>query len=216
MSQHNPWPDTPPTAPGAPPPFTPPVPPPSTSPTPPPGPPTFGTTPSPRTVTIRRAPTDRRLVVLSVVLAITSLTFGMLWVKAQAHATDLQDQLDLQAAGAAASAGASAPPDLSPSTSTSTPTSTTAPSSSTTAPTGPTHVLVVGKDGCAVERSTTKDEPWDLTWTIRNGAGFQVLGRNAKDERTYRYFETGTYTVTLTTWDDGKARPVSNTVTITC
>ena len=215
MSQQDPWPETPPTAPGAPTPFTPPpftspVAPPPTGP-PAPRPPAYGSGEPPAPRVIRRAPTDRRLVVLSIVLAVTSLVFGLLWVQQQAKANDLQAQLDIQRAGDAASADvANDPPDLSPSTSTTAVTTTTTPSAA------PTHVLVVEDDGCTVKRSKTDDEPWDLTWTVRDPAGFQVLGRSARGEETYRYFESGTYTVTLTTWREGQAHPVSNTVSITC
>jgi hypothetical protein len=82
----------------------------------------------------------------------------------------------------------------------------------------PRLTLQVYRDGCGVIRSrgaagTTYQ---NLTWSVRDEGGFQVLGRNAEAETRYRYFQTGTYSVVLQAFVDGAYRPVSNTVTIRC
>ena len=56
----------------------------------------------------------------------------------------------------------------------------------------------------------------NLTWSVMDRGGFQVLGRNAEGETRYRYFASGDYTVVLQAWWDGAYRPVSNEVTIRC
>lgn len=88
---------------------------------------------------------------------------------------------------------------------------------SATAP-PPRLKLRVYTDGCGVIRS----EPpagvtyQNLTWSVLDEGGFQVLGRNAEGETRYRYFAGGTYTVVLDAFIDGAYRPVSNRVTIHC
>jgi hypothetical protein len=58
-------------------------------------------------------------------------------------------------------------------------------------PRPPRLKLRVFSDGCGVIRSrpapgTTYD---NLTWSVRDQDGFQVLGRNAEGETRYRYFK---------------------------
>lgn len=80
-------------------------------------------------------------------------------------------------------------------------------------------VLTVHTDGCGVIRPETgPGEYHNLTWSVRDADGFQVLGRNAQGETRYRYYRGGTYTVVLEAWGDatGAYVPVSNEVTIRC
>jgi hypothetical protein len=77
-----------------------------------------------------------------------------------------------------------------------------------------THTLEVHSDGCGVFRSGEIGD--DLTWVVKDQDGFQVLGRNAAGETQYRYFQPGTYTVTLEAWGGDHYVAVSNEVTITC
>jgi hypothetical protein len=90
-------------------------------------------------------------------------------------------------------------------------------SPSATAP-PPRLTLRVYQDGCGVIRSrpATGVTYQNLTWSVRDEGGFQVLGRNAEGETRYRYFQSGTYTVVLQAFVNGAYRPVSNTVTIRC
>lgn len=76
------------------------------------------------------------------------------------------------------------------------------------------YTLEVHSDGCGVFRSGNIGD--DLTWSVKDRDGFQVLGRNAAGETQYRYFQPGTYTVTLETWGGSYYVDVSNEVTITC
>ena len=76
--------------------------------------------------------------------------------------------------------------------------------------------LTVFEDGCGVIRSDVVGEASNLTWSVRDEDGFEVLARNADSELQYRYFQTGTFTVVLTAFRDGAYRPISNTVTIRC
>jgi hypothetical protein len=82
----------------------------------------------------------------------------------------------------------------------------------------PQLTLEVYTDGCGVIRS----EPAvgvsydNLTWSVRDAGGFEVLGRNAEGETRYRYFQAGDYTVVLQAWLDGAYRAVSNEVTVHC
>jgi ABC-type Fe3+-hydroxamate transport system substrate-binding protein len=78
--------------------------------------------------------------------------------------------------------------------------------------------LRVYSDGCGVIRSTpAPGTSYDnLTWSVLDEGGFQVLGRNAEGETRYRYFQGGTYTVVLEAFVNGGYRPVSNTVTVHC
>jgi hypothetical protein len=80
----------------------------------------------------------------------------------------------------------------------------------------PSATLTVFEDGCGVIRSEVPAEVQNLTWSVRDLDGFQVLGRNAEGELRYRYFRSGTYTVTLEAWDGRGYAPMSNTVTISC
>lgn len=78
--------------------------------------------------------------------------------------------------------------------------------------------LEVYRDGCGVIRSEA--EPGvgydNLTWSIMDEGGFQVLGRLAETETRYRYYLGGRYTVVLEAFWGGGYRPVSNEVTINC
>lgn len=78
--------------------------------------------------------------------------------------------------------------------------------------------LRVYRDGCGVIRSEAADDVdyQNLTWSVMDRGGFQVLGRNAEGETRYRYFVGGTYTVVLEAFVDGAYRAVSNQVTISC
>lgn len=78
--------------------------------------------------------------------------------------------------------------------------------------------LRVYTDGCGVIRSRAISgaDYHNLTWSVLDQGGFQVLGRNAEGETRYRYFGGGTYTVVLEAYVDGAYRPVSNKVTIRC
>ena len=76
--------------------------------------------------------------------------------------------------------------------------------------------LTVFEDGCGVIRSEVVGEARNLTWSVRDTDGFEVLARNAAGELQYRYFRPGTYTVVLTSFHDGEYQPISNTVTIQC
>lgn len=80
----------------------------------------------------------------------------------------------------------------------------------------PTATLTVFSDGCGVIRSELPVMPLNLTWSIADVDGFEVLGRNAEGETRYRYFRSGTYTVVLKAFDGRTYVPVSNTVTIHC
>lgn len=78
--------------------------------------------------------------------------------------------------------------------------------------------LSVYSDGCGVIRSEARPGTSynNLTWSVRDAGGFQVLGRNAEGETRYRYFQGGAYTVVLVAFVNGGHRPVSNKVTIHC
>ena len=76
--------------------------------------------------------------------------------------------------------------------------------------------LTVHSDGCGVIRTEFEETPLNLTWSVKDPDGFQVLGRNAEGETRYRYFQGGTYTVVLEAWNGDFYAPVSNEVTITC
>ena len=76
--------------------------------------------------------------------------------------------------------------------------------------------LRVFEDGCGVIRSEVVGEARNLTWSVRDTDGFEVLARNAAGELQYRYFQSGEYTVVLTSFHDGEYKPISNTVTIRC
>lgn len=84
----------------------------------------------------------------------------------------------------------------------------------TVATSEPTYVLELHSDGCGVFRSGEIGD--DLTWVFKDEAGFQVLGRNAAGETQYRYYRSGTYTVTLEAWGGGHYVAVSNELTVTC
>lgn len=78
--------------------------------------------------------------------------------------------------------------------------------------------LEVFDDGCGLIRSEPRPgvSYENLTWSIRDRAGFQVLQRNALGETRYRYFVGGAYTAVLEAWDGEKYAPVSNEVTLRC
>jgi len=83
----------------------------------------------------------------------------------------------------------------------------------------PPHLrLEVFRDGCGVIR--TEADPGvtyqNLQWTVTDGDGFDVLGRNAEGETHMRYFQGGAYSVVLESFWDGAYRPVSNEVQISC
>ena len=78
--------------------------------------------------------------------------------------------------------------------------------------------IEVYEDGCGVirseaERGVTYD---NLTWSVRDRAGFQVLGRVAENETRYRYFVPGRFTVVLEAFWGGAYHRVSNEVSIRC
>lgn len=83
-------------------------------------------------------------------------------------------------------------------------------------PSLPTATLTVFSDGCGVIRSELPVMPPNLTWSISDVDGFEVLGRGAEGETRYRYFRPGTYTVVLKAFDGRTYVPVSNPVTIRC
>jgi hypothetical protein len=85
-------------------------------------------------------------------------------------------------------------------------------------PMPPRLSLRVYEDGCGVIRSRAPEGTTyqNLTWSVRDRGGFQVLGRNAETETRYRYFQGGTFTVVLEAFVNGGYRPVSNKVTVTC
>lgn len=78
--------------------------------------------------------------------------------------------------------------------------------------------LEVYEDGCGVIRSEA--EPGvtydNLTWSVRDTGGFQVLGRVAENETRYRYFVPGRFTVVLEASWNGAYHTVSNEVAIRC
>jgi len=77
--------------------------------------------------------------------------------------------------------------------------------------------LSVFDDGCGVVRSESPPGAYQaLTWVFRDSDGFQVLGRNAEGESRYRYYRSGTYTVALEAFAEGRYVPVSNAVTVRC
>lgn len=77
--------------------------------------------------------------------------------------------------------------------------------------------LTVHTDGCGLIREDVDVSLYEnLTWTILDADGFQVLGRNALGETRYRYFQGGTYTAFLEAWDGEKYAPVSEEVSLTC
>ena len=83
----------------------------------------------------------------------------------------------------------------------------------------PPHLaLEVFEDGCGVIRSEADPGVTyqNLQWTVIDGDGFDVLGRNAEGETHMRYFQGGTYSVVLESFWDGAYRPVSNEVRISC
>ncbi|WP_107774191.1 hypothetical protein [Nocardioides sediminis] len=98
-----------------------------------------------------------------------------------------------------------------------TPDATQVPSESAAAAPPPLE-LEVYEDGCGVIRSEA--EPGvsydNLTWSVKDMAGFQVLGRVAENETRYRYFMGGRFTVVLEAYWGGAYRQVSNEVTINC
>lgn len=76
--------------------------------------------------------------------------------------------------------------------------------------------LTVHSDGCGVIRTEFDETPHNLTWSVKDGDGFEVLGRNAEGESRYRYYQPGIYTVVLEAWNGDSYAPVSNEVTIAC
>ncbi len=80
----------------------------------------------------------------------------------------------------------------------------------------PEYTLTVHTDGCGVFRTEASPEGENLTWTVKDLDGFQVLGRNALGETQYRYFQSGDYTVVLEAWGGNRYVEVSNTVDISC
>ena len=76
--------------------------------------------------------------------------------------------------------------------------------------------LTVAEDGCGVIREGPEGDPDMLQWVVRDGDGFQVLGRSAEGEDRYRYFVPGDYTVALQAYDGEKYVDVSNTVEVRC
>lgn len=76
--------------------------------------------------------------------------------------------------------------------------------------------LTVHSDGCGVIRTEFDETPPNLTWSVKDADGFQVLARSAEGETRYRYFQGGTYTVVLEAWTGDSYAPVSNEVTVTC
>ncbi len=78
--------------------------------------------------------------------------------------------------------------------------------------------LRVLPDGCTVERGEVqgRDAVTALTWIIQDASGATVLERDAENERTYRHFQPGDYSVTLEAWFAGAYWPVSDTVWILC
>jgi hypothetical protein len=83
----------------------------------------------------------------------------------------------------------------------------------------PPHLeLEVYQDGCGVIRSEARPGVTyeNLTWSVKDTGGFQVLGRVAENETRYRYFMGGRYTVVLEASWGGSYHEVSNEVTIHC
>jgi hypothetical protein len=83
----------------------------------------------------------------------------------------------------------------------------------------PPHLeLEVYQDGCGVIRSEAPPGVTyeNLTWSVKDTGGFQVLGRVAENETRYRYFMGGRYTVVLEASWGGSYHEVSNEVTIHC
>ena len=80
----------------------------------------------------------------------------------------------------------------------------------------PEATLTVHTDGCGVIRSELAEDPQGLQWSVADVDGFDVLERDAVGETQYRYFQSGTYTVTLEAWGGDSYVPISNTVEITC
>jgi hypothetical protein len=119
---------------------------------------------------------------------------------------------------APASDGSPAAPSSSPTSSPGNPSpGSTSPGSTSPGGTAtPRATLEVAPDGCGVIRSEVTGSVRNLTWSVQDADGFEVLGRNAQNETRYRYFQPGRYFVTLTAFLDGGYRPVSNTVSITC
>lgn len=79
-------------------------------------------------------------------------------------------------------------------------------------------VLTVAPDGCGVERSevTGSSQIDNLTWVVRDVAGYSVLERFAEGETKYRYFVGGSYTVSIKAWYEGSYHTISNEVNIDC
>ena len=78
--------------------------------------------------------------------------------------------------------------------------------------------LSVSADGCGVERSavTGSSAVDSLTWVIRDTEGYTVLERNAENEFKYRYFGSGSYTISINAWFDGQYHQISDEVRIDC
>lgn len=74
--------------------------------------------------------------------------------------------------------------------------------------------VIEGAGGCAVSR--TEGDADNLTWSVRDSHGLEVLGRNALGETTYGYFQSGTFTMVLRAWSVDRYVDVSNEVTINC
>jgi hypothetical protein len=78
--------------------------------------------------------------------------------------------------------------------------------------------LIVENDGCSVERSelTGATPVSNLTWVIRDLDGFTLLERNAEGEYKYRYFGSGSFTVSISAWYAGSYHQISEDVRIDC
>ena len=78
--------------------------------------------------------------------------------------------------------------------------------------------LWVDDDGCGVIRSAVEGESpvSSLIWVIQDQDGYSVLERNAENEYQYRYFVSGTYTVSIKAWYEGAYHQISDEVIIQC
>lgn len=78
--------------------------------------------------------------------------------------------------------------------------------------------LIVGKDGCEVERTDPAGSTavTSLTWVVIDPDGNTVLERNAEDEYRYRYYRGGQYRVHVKAWYGGRYHKISDEVTIQC
>ncbi len=80
----------------------------------------------------------------------------------------------------------------------------------------PRYELELASDGCGVIRSTVDEDARSLQWTVLDGEGFQVLGRNALGEDRYRYFRPGEYSIELRAWGGDRYVAVSDRIDISC